>query len=143
MAKQKTEQKNPEQKDKKVEMKNEPERIREVDVNLTTTAFTTFFRKFTESGREYGNISFKEIAELRQLLSDEKARMLYTIKTRSPTSIYELAKMLKRDFKSVRQDIELLKRFGFVRFEQVKKGERKSLKPLINMDKLKITINLS
>jgi len=119
------------------------ERIREIDIGLTTKAFTTFFRKFTEAGREYGNLSFKEIATLRQLLSDEKARILYTIKTRNPTSMYELAKMLKRDFKSVRKDIELLRYFGFIHLVSEQKGERKSLKPIINIDKLQLNITLS
>jgi hypothetical protein len=38
-------------------------------------------------------IDFSGLLALRQLLSDEKARILHTIKTKNPKSIYELAKI--------------------------------------------------
>ena len=50
--------------------------------------------------------------------------------------------MLGRDFKSVRKDIELLRHFGFVRFISEAKGKRHNLKPVINLDKVQLTIYL-
>ena len=85
---------------------------------------------------------FEGISALRKLLSNEKARILHTIKTRSPNSIYELAKMLKRDFKSVIQDIKLLQRFGFIDMIREKTGNRKRLKPIIVIDSLYINLKL-
>ena len=99
-------------------------------------------RRFTEAGRTYGGLNFSGISAVRQLLSNEKARLLYTLQTKKPSSLYELAKALGRDFKSVRKDIELLRHFGFVRFVSEAKGKRRRLRPVINLDKLQLTISL-
>ena len=55
---------------------------------------------------------FEGLSALRRLLSNERARLLHVIKTEEPKSIYELAKKLSRDFKTVNEDIKLLERFG-------------------------------
>ena len=57
-----------------------------------------------------GDYDFSGILALRQLLSNEKARMLSVIKEKKPQSIYDLAKKLKRGFKTVNDDIKLLER---------------------------------
>lgn len=84
------------------------------------------------------------IKELRQLLSDEKARIMATIKSRKPLSLYHLAKLLNRDFKAVRQDVKLLENYGFVKLvhDKDKKTKKKRLKPMLVMDKLQITVEL-
>jgi predicted transcriptional regulator len=113
-----------------------------IEIKLKHGAFSTFFRRFKVEGRRYGGLDFSDVTALRQLLSNEKSRILWTLQNRKPSSIYELAKMLGRDFKSVRQDIELLKQFGFVRFVPESKGKRKRLKPILNLERLHITISL-
>ena len=50
--------------------------------------------------------------------------------------------MLKRDFKSVIQDIKLLQRFGFIDMIREKTGNRKRLKPIIVIDSLYINLKL-
>jgi predicted transcriptional regulator len=82
------------------------------------------------------------IASLRQLLSNEKARLLHTIKTKQPDSIYGLAKLLGRDFKAVRQDIRLLERFGFIELISSHKHGRERIRPVLDADQVVITINL-
>ena len=78
------------------------------------------------------------IQDFRQLLSNEKARVLFVIRAKSPGSIYELAKLLGRDFKSVRQDVKILEQFGIIRL--VGEGKyRKKLKPEIMLDELNVT----
>ena len=81
------------------------------------------------------------IQDFRHLLSNEKARILFTIRSKAPESIYELAKLLGRDFKSVRQDIRILQKFGLVNL----KGEgkkRKKLRPSLVVDELNITFRI-
>jgi predicted transcriptional regulator len=68
--------------------------------------------------------------------------MLHILKTKQPNSLYELAKLLSRDFKSVRQDILLLEKLGFVEMIPIHKGKREKLKPLLVADSLEIAINL-
>ena len=85
---------------------------------------------------------FSDVKLLRSLLSNEKARILHILKTKKPRSIYGLAKELGRDFKSVREDIKVLERFGFIEFHAEKTGKRESLMPVLAIDKLQIIINI-
>jgi len=84
------------------------------------------------------------LRELRQVASEEKARLLAMIKEKKPVSLYALAKLLGRDFKAVRQDVKLLEKFGLVRLvpERDAKTRKKRLKPILAIDKLQITIEL-
>lgn len=111
------------------------------DINIVDEegTFTTFFKKITG---EQDNYDFEGIHALRQLLSNEKAKMLHIIKTKRPTSIYNLAKLLKRDFKSVNEDIKLLERFGFIDLISEKTGKRERLRPVLVIDSIHINIAL-
>ena len=95
-------------------------KIREITITESKGAFSVF-RKPRTSKKDY---DFEGILALRQLLSNEKARILHVIKTEKPTSIYNLAKKLGRGFKSVNDDIKLLKRFGFIELDAKAKGKR-------------------
>lgn len=114
-------------------------KIRDIDIFEEEGTFTTFLRKFS---RGSGGYNFEDIHSLRQLLTNEKARILHTIKTQKPTSIYELAKSLKRDFKSVNEDIRLLEKFGFIDLISEKTGKRVRLKPILVTDEVRINIKL-
>ena len=123
-------------------MAKKREKTRYIDLEVKSSAFTAFFRTFGVAGKKRGGIDFGEITALRQLLSDEKARILYTLRTKKPSSIYQLAKLLGRDFKSVRKDVELLRHFDLIRLEKGEKGKRKMLKPVSNLDVLHIKLKL-
>ena len=112
---------------------------RSIALGIETGTFTGIFRRLR--GQEKG-YNFADISVLRQLLSNERARLLYTLKTKSPSSIYNLAKLLGRDFKSVRQDVKLLERFGFIDLVSDKKGNRQRLKPVLAADSVHITFNV-
>lgn len=86
--------------------------------------------------------NFSGISALRQLLSNEKAKILYTIKTQKPSSIYDLAKKLGRTFKSVIDDIKILERFGFIELIEEKTKNRRRLKPIIVIDSLTINFKV-
>jgi predicted transcriptional regulator len=100
--------------------------------------FSSIFRGF-KADEKYAN---PDIAQLRSMLSNEKARMLHVLRTKQPNSLYELAKILGRDFKSVRQDIRLLEEFGFVEMIPIHKGKREKLKPILVLDELRINIQI-
>ena len=85
----------------------------------------------------------EEIKLARTLLSDSKINLLRAITEHKPASIYELAKTLKRDIKSVRNDLKSLSKIGFVKFEYSQfKGTLKKAKPVLNMNKLVISIEV-
>jgi len=100
--------------------------------------FTSIFRGF-KSNEKYKN---PDVAMLRSMLSNEKARLLHVLKAKQPNSLYELTKLLGRDFKSVRQDVRLLEDFGLVEMIPIVKGKREKLKPLLVLDELKINIEI-
>jgi predicted transcriptional regulator len=99
-----------------------------------------FIWKFIGRGEE--SFNHKDIFLLRQLLSKERARILYLLKTKKPKSIYQLAKFAGRNFKSVSQDINLLEKFGFVEFHLGKTGKRQAKTPILAIDQLNIVLSL-
>jgi predicted transcriptional regulator len=111
-------------------------KIREITIKESKGAFSIF--KSSEISKE--SYDFSGILALRQLLSNEKARILDAIKTQNPISIYDLAKKLKRGFKSVNDDVKLLKRFGFIELIEEKTKDRKRYRPVLAAET--ITINL-
>ncbi len=113
--------------------------VRNVNLGIVSGTFTGIFRRLRGEKRGY---DFSGISALRQLLSDERARLLHITKTQQPTSLYNLAKLLGRDFKSVRQDVKLLEKFGFLELNTVRKGKREMLKPVLVVDSVNINISI-
>lgn len=114
-------------------------KTRQITIVDKSGTFNTIFRRVTGSESSY---DFEGLSALRKLLSNEKARILHTIKTKQPDSIYGLAKILKRDFKAVREDLQLLSRFGFIDYVSEKSGRRERLRPILAIDSLNIEIKI-
>jgi predicted transcriptional regulator len=112
-------------------------KTREITITDEGGTFNTFFKKFTGEEESY---DFEGLAVLRKILSNEKAKIIHTLKSKNPKSLYELAKILKRDFKSVRDDIKLLERFGFIDMISEKTGNRERLRPILTVDSIIIKI---
>ena len=64
---------------------------------------------------------------------------MHVIKNSRPVSVYRLARILGRDFQSVRKDCRLLENLGLIEFEKIGK-KRKSMKPVLKADRLQINI---
>jgi len=111
-------------------------KVREITITESEGVFS-IFKKPRTSKKDY---DFEGVMALRQLLNNEKARILHTIKNQNPKSIYDLAKKLGRGFKSVNDDIKLLERFGFIELVEEKTKNRIRHKPRIIVDT--ITIHL-
>lgn len=114
-------------------------KTRQIIISGDKTGFTSLFKKFSGEKSDY---DFKGLTSLRNLLSNEKARMINVIKNKEPKSIYDLAKILKRDFKSISDDVKLLENFGFIDLIQEKTGKRQRLKPIVVVDTINIEINI-
>ena len=113
-------------------------KIREITIHETKGYFS-IFKKDSSDKEDY---DFEGISALRNLLSNEKARILHTIKTQKPGSIYDLAKKLGRDFKSVSDDIKLLERFGFIEIIEEKTKNRIRHRPEVVVDTMTINIKI-
>jgi len=116
-----------------------PKRIKTRTITLRTEsgAFTAFFGRFMAEKKPQN----PDVSLLRSILSNEKARMIHVLKTKQPNSLYELAKILGRDFKSVRQDIKVLEEFGLIEMIPIHKGNREKLKPILVIDQLNISLD--
>lgn len=114
-------------------------RTREVTIVDDSGKFNAFFKKFTNTDEEF---DLEGLSALRKILSNEKAKLLHTIKTKNPGSLYHLSKLTNRDFKSIVQDVKLLERFGFVDMVSESTGKRQRLKPIIAVDTLTITFKV-
>jgi predicted transcriptional regulator len=110
-------------------------KTRTITIKEKEGTFSTLF-KLKSSKKPTG------IETLRQLLSNEKARLIHIAKTKKPESIYKLAKLLGRDFKAVRHDIKLLEEFGFIELVSSHKQGRERLQPVIDADQIVITIHI-
>jgi len=113
-------------------------KTREITIRESKGTFSIF--KTPDVSKDSYN--FSGILALRQLLSNEKARILDTIKTQKPVSIYDLAKKLKRGFKSVNDDVKLLERFGFIELAEEKTKKRIRHRPVLVVDNIIINIKI-
>jgi predicted transcriptional regulator len=119
-------------------MAEKTHKTRTITVEQNQGTFSAIFNRFKSEKTKHPT----EISLLRSLLSNEKARILHVIKTKQPNSIYELTKILGRDFKSVRQDLATLEEFGFIEMIPIHKGRREKFKPLLVLDTLEIKLEL-
>lgn len=76
-----------------------------------------------------GIVYFESIEEMNNILSPKRLELINAVKMKNPESIYDLAKMLKRDQGNVTKDVNLLAKHGFLELEEVKDGERTKVKP--------------
>lgn len=113
-------------------------KTREITIRESKGAFS-LLKKSGVSKKDY---DFSGVLALRQLLSNEKARILHVIKTQNPTSIYDLSKKLSRGFKSVNDDIKLLTRFGFIELVEEKTKNRIRHRPEIVVDNITIHVRI-
>lgn len=116
------------------------EKTRNLEITLKESKGA--FSILKKSGVSKKDFDFSGILALRQLLNNEKARILHVIKTQKPTSLYDLAKKLGRGFKSVSDDIKLLERFGFIELVEEKTKNRIRHKPEIIIDTITIKIKI-
>jgi predicted transcriptional regulator len=92
-----------------------------------------------EKVKRHEGISFENIEAMRKILSEERLRILKAIKKEHPTSIYELAKFLKRDIKNTFDDVQFLARIGLIELEKTKEGREKTV-PKVNYDRILLEI---
>lgn len=112
-------------------------KIREITITQEKGAFSIFKKSSEKEGYD-----FSGILALRQILSNEKARILHTIKTQKPKSIYELSKNLGRSFKAVSEDVNILKKFGFIDLIEEKTKKRIRHRPEIIVDTITIHLKI-
>ena len=89
--------------------------------------------------RKEEGLYFDSIDTMRNVLTNNRLLILKTIRKNKPGSVYELAKILSRDLKSVNQDLKLLSEIGLVALEKVE-TERKRVIPHVDYGKILLEI---
>jgi predicted transcriptional regulator len=86
-------------------------------------------------------IYFDSIDTMRAVLTNKRLLILRTIRERHPASVYELAKILKRDIKNVNQDLALLSDVGLVTLEMTE-TDKKRIVPHVDYNKILLEITV-
>ncbi|MCM2323780.1 MAG: MarR family transcriptional regulator [Oligoflexia bacterium] len=97
--------------------------------------------KRTPSTQPSNTIMFDSVASFRHFMTIQKIELLTAISTRRPMSIYELAKMVDRDFAAVLRDCTGLEQTGFITLKE-SKDRKKTKIPLLRFDYVGLVIYL-
>jgi len=92
-----------------------------------------------EKVKERRGYYFENLAAFRRALTEKRLEVLHVIKREKPSSVYELAKLLKRDVKNVTQDLEYLKQIGLVEIRRTKEKQKRNI-PEVKYDKIDLQI---
>lgn len=113
-------------------------KIKEITIKESKGNFSIFYSKKSQNN----DYDFQDLSQLRRLLNKEKARLIDKVKTTSPGSVYQLAKELKRPFKAVMDDVKFLENYGIIRLKKEVVKNRKRHKPIIEIDKFTIHLQI-
>lgn len=81
-------------------------------------------------------LSFPSFEVLGKTITGTRLELLSAIRTHKPRSIQELARLTKRDFKNVYQDVKLLAEYGLIELKE--SGARKASHPIARFTELLI-----
>ena len=115
------------------------QRVKQREITLIDErgTFAALLGKLYGEKEEY---DFNSLASVRRLITNERARLIHTIKTKQPNSLYQLAKLSERPFRSVLYDVQDLVRFGIIEIVKEKKGKRVRSKPVLAVESLLLKI---
>ena len=102
--------------------------------------FDTIRSRRNVSKKPLDEVGFTSIEAARNFMTRERLALMHTIRARHPGSLYELAKMLGRDFKNVQEDIRILERHGLVRITRKPRGKRKVKVPQVLFEEIALRI---
>lgn len=111
------------------------------DLKTSLKDFSEAWKKL-ENGKKIKKeegLYFDSIDTMRNVLTNNRLLILKTIRKNKPGSVYELAKTLNRDLKSVNQDLKLLSEIGLVALEKIE-TERKRVIPHVDYGKILLEI---
>ena len=84
-------------------------------------------------------VIFTGIETVAKVFAKTRMEVLRAIILKKPNSIYELAKMLDRDFKNVHSDVKLLSEIGLIDLQETKDA-RNGLKPVAKFSGIELDL---
>lgn len=74
---------------------------------------------------------FSSVAEYQKFMTEQKLAILAVIISKKPTSIYQLAQLVERDFANVQRDCVALAGMGFILLEEAKDAKKSKIPKLV------------
>ena len=86
--------------------------------------FAEVFEKVKKEERviQKKGVGFSDVNSFRRFFSERRMELLKVIKHKNPKSIYQLAKLTKREYKNVYEDVEILEELGLITRDNHKVG---------------------
>jgi predicted transcriptional regulator len=75
-------------------------------------------KEHTPSVGKADTVLFNSVVDYQKFMSEQKIAILAAIISQKPSSIYQLAQVLDRDFGNVQRDCTALEAMGFIKLEQ-------------------------
>lgn len=92
-----------------------------------------------EKVRPSSGVYFASIEGFRKALTPKRLELLHLIKTKHPRSLQELARISKRDIKSIVTDVKMLESLDLIDMKRKKEGRKESM-PTVDYDKIDLEI---
>ena len=83
---------------------------------------------------------FESLEAVRNFLTEKRLELWRTIRDRAPASLTDLAKLVRRDYKDVHQDVSILVEVGLVDLRKPKGAKTRALKPVSLVDQLEFKV---
>lgn len=80
----------------------------------------------------------KNIDVARKLLTPQRMRLLAVVRESKPDSLYALAKVMKKNIKTIITDTDLLCEFGLLTLESHKDGLQTKIRPHLEANKIQM-----
>ena len=84
-------------------------------------------------------VFFTSLEAMRKVLTPKRLELLHLIREKHPDSVYELARVSKRDLKNVQDDVAILSRIGLVSLTRTTQARRRVI-PRVDYDRLQLQI---
>jgi len=84
-------------------------------------------------------VFFESIEGFRKALTPKRLELLHLIKEKHPESLQELARLTRRDMKSIVTDIKILEDLELIDMKRKKEGRRESV-PTVEYDRINLDI---
>jgi len=88
----------------------------------------------------FDELVFDDISSFKRFMSSNKVEVLMAISRRNPESIYQLAKIVNRQYPHVLKDVKQLQNFGFIKLVDCN-GDKKQIRPELLFDYDMIKVN--
>lgn len=83
---------------------------------------------------------FESLEAVRSFLTDKRLELWRVIRDQEPESLTALARLVKRDYKDVHEDVAILVEVGLVEYKKPKGAKTRAVKPVSVVDQLEFKV---